>query len=604
MGKMRRIGILACIAMLCVVMAALVACGKEVLKNPTHGEEPPEEGQLASVVASSVKLTNVSTKFTVSWSAVPHAESYEITSGSASTTTSTTSVSLRTASGFVIPDTGKMTITLTAKAAGYKDSKPTTVTLTYNTEVTQLLNPEIISFNNGVIEWRKDNGVSAFILRVNNVPISDSSDNLYHGNTYDTSALKADARFDIVAISSDQKVMDSEATSFMYSYTKKALTILPVQDYTVNDGVLSWSAVEGATGYRVVDLDFNVTHVTDCYYDMSGRNVVYGVYPDIVASGILGSAEVTPVEINYLKGNGTSSSPYLIASPFDLRTIDYYEAYRTETKKAQANYYRIEKDLDYNAVSALDNDSNIFTLRKPFFGVLDGNGKKLSNIRVNYDGGYWALFDFIATGATVKNMTFVNPEIKNGLQSNSHPLNATISMIAYFNYGTVTAVTLTNASFTATAGEIGGIVARNYGTVSSCTVSGTLAEGSTANTGSASYEIAGVVLENLSGGVVDGNTVKTLTIRGTGTNIRSAAGVVSINRSGGVVKNNSFESVAITGMVASSEYGGVVAYSSSGGTVTKGTGTLGTFTCGGSPVSAENGTSATYRRGKLVGNYS
>lgn len=602
---MRRLGVLACIAMLCVVMAALAACGKDVLKRSTPGEEElPEEGQLASVVASSVKLTNVATKFTVSWSAVPHAQSYEVKSGSAVTTTATTSVSLRGVSGFVIPDNGKMTITLIAKASEYKDSKPTTVTLTYNTEVTQLLNPEIISFNNGVIEWRKDSGVSAFILRVNGVPVSDSSDNLYHGNTYNTSTLKADTRFDIVAVSSESNVMDSDATSFMYTYSKKALTCLPIQDYTINDGVLSWGEVEGATGYRVVDLDFNVTHVTECYYDMTGRNIVYGVYPDLDGSGILGSAEIAPVEINYLKGNGTAASPYLISSPFDLRTIDYYEVYRAELNKSQINYYRIEKDLNYNAVSALDNDSNIYTLRKPFFGVLDGNNKKLTDVRVNYDGGYWALFDFVATGATVKNMVFESPEIKNGLQSNSHPLNATIAMIAYFNYGTVTGITLNSAKFTATAGEIGGIVAHNYGTVSSCTVSGTFREASTSSTGTATYEIAGVVLENLSGGVVDGNTVKKLEIAGTATNIRSCAGVVSINRSGGVVKNNSFENVAITGMVASSEYGGVVAYSHKSGTVTKGTGTLGTFTCGGSQVSVENGTTSTYRRGKLVGNYS
>ena len=37
----------------------------------------------------------------------------------------------------------------------------------------------------------------------------------------------------------------------------------------------------------------------------------------------------------------------------------------------------------------------MYTLHKPFFGTLDGDGKKLSNVYVNYDGGYWALFDYI-----------------------------------------------------------------------------------------------------------------------------------------------------------------------------------------------------------------
>ena len=92
----------------------------------------------------------------------------------------------------------------------------------------------------------------------------------------------------------------------------------------------------------------------------------------------------------------------MIKTPFDLRAIDYYELRRSETNGVR-RCYRIENDMDYNAVNALESDSNIYTLRKPFNGTLDGNGKKLSNIRVNYDGGFWALFEFLERGAVVTN---------------------------------------------------------------------------------------------------------------------------------------------------------------------------------------------------------
>ena len=178
-----------------------------------------------------------------------------------------------------------------------------------------------------------------------------------------------------------------------------------------------------------------------------------------------------------------------------------------------------------------------------------------------------------------------------------HPLNSAIATVAYRSYGTVSGITVTGAQYSAMGGEICGVVAHNHGTVVGCSVSGTFSQAGTAALGSAEYEMAGVVLENLDGGIVDGNSAGTLVLRGSGGNIRSAAGVVSINREGGIVRNNSFTSVTVTGMAAGSEYGGVTAYCA--GTTTKGTGVLGAFTVGGVAVTAETG--GTDGRGKLVG---
>ncbi len=590
MMKRSKIGIIVAIVMLCLASVGLSACAKEPRRFTTG--DPPEHDRLPSVTA--LKAIGTADGVIASWNAVGGATEYVVTCCGGTAVTAQTTVNLSKCTEFVLPDDGEITITVAARAEGYIDSLPTSIK--YVMEVKQLRSPEIIAFNNGVIEWKADSGVSTFILKINNEFVSDASDYYYHTNKYDTKNLTVDSRIDIVAVAGSGE-RDSAPTSFMYSAAKKRLTVLPVSEYEIADETLKWGAIGGAVAYRVVDLDFNVTTVEDTYFDMSRKNLVYGVYPVMNDDALMGSAEITPTSIGYLSGGGTAQDPYLIKTPFDLRAIDYYELRRSETNGVR-RYYRIENDMDYNAVNALESDSNIYTLRKPFNGTLDGNGKKLSNIRVNYDGGFWALFEFLERGAVVTNVTFDGAEIYNRVQDDEHPLNASIATVAYMNYGTVSGVTVVGAQYTAMGGEVCGIVAHNYGTVSGCSVSGTFAQAGTSALGVAGYEMAGVVLENLNGGTVEDNTVGSLTLRGTGGNIRSAAGVVSINREGGIVRNNSYTSVVITGMAASgSEYGGVTAYCA--GTTTKGTGKLGTFTVGGVAVTVEMG--GADGRGKLVG---
>ncbi|MCX4314820.1 MAG: hypothetical protein OSJ83_13335, partial [Clostridia bacterium] len=72
---------------------------------------------------------------------------------------------------------------------------------------------------------------------------------------------------------------------------------------------------------------------------------------------------------------------YIIKTPFDLRAIDYYESLFA-ARGGKPNHYVLSEDIDYGTVNALDNESNVFALKKPFFGVFDGNNKKLCDFRV------------------------------------------------------------------------------------------------------------------------------------------------------------------------------------------------------------------------------
>lgn len=590
MKKRKRLLSAVLLGILLLMTILAVGCSGVPVPLPNGPDDPPDENQLAAVNAASVSFYVTSTSFVVSWTAVPNATSYEVSYGNAKTTVAATTVDLRKTTGFSLPTSGKITIKIIAKGDGYKDSAPTSKT--YNTEEgTQLRSPEIISFNNGVIAWNKDSGVSAFVIKVNGTLVSDN----YTQTTYSVSSLFSSARIEIAAKNSNGV---GPATAVNYDYSAKKLRMLPVSNYTLEGEVLKWGEVDGAIGYKVVDLDFNAYTVQIPHYIMTLRNVLYGVYPIMPDDAVVQSAAVEAVDIPYLSGSGTAANPYLIKTPFDLRTVDYYEL-RYGEEGGSKNYYKIDADMNYQSVAALEGDSNVFTLRKPFYGVLDGNGKKLSNFSVTYRNGFWALFEHVAQGGEIRNITFSSPEINNGVQDSEHPINPAIATVAYRNYGVITGITVNNARYTATAGSIAGIAVHNFGTVSACTLIGcTFTEGSTSNIGSAAYEMAGVVLENNKGGSVTGCSVKTLTVKGTGTNVGTTGGIVSVNRKGGILTNNSFDGVTVSNLQSGKELGGIAGYTA---VAIGAQGTLGTLTrVGYGTVSSSYGNaSAPY--GKLYG---
>lgn len=493
--------------------------------------------------------------------------------------------------------------------------------------------PIINAFENGVLHWHSPDA-AAYCLTVDGEKISDGADGFYRTAAFDVSGRSGDVTVEIIAVGSGQA---SAPTRVSVDTVNGTVTLLPVRDYIVRGTMLEFLPVGCASEYRIVDIFMRVVAtVSGTRYDMTGKTLVYGVYP-VSASKAVGNAEIAPVNIKYLKGEGTERSPYVITTPLELRAIDYYEVKYAESLAAarkngsappRANRYRIDKDINYNAVAALDADSNFYTLHAPFYGVLDGNGKRLANIRVFYDGGYWAMFDYIAAGGAVVNLVFDAPEITNRLQTPYYPLDAAIATVADSNYGTIRGIEVRDARYTASGGAVCGICSHNYGVVTECFVGGNseFRQESTGQLRQACYEMAGVVCENY--GFVTHNTVQELTVRGSVAayfmgregdvdrygeynNVKTVGGMVSVNRAGGVVAKNKYGKIDLCNMLDSYdgtcggyEYGGMVAYNA-GAVVVGGDRNIGIFTWSptgsvGNSIKQNRGT-ATDQRGKIIG---
>lgn len=447
--------------------------------------------------------------------------------------------------------------------------------------------PDIISFKKGVIEWAADKAVDFCVLNVN------GSETKLEGKldryNYKLDCAR-DAIIKLTAVAGDERA--TTVVKFVASKQKLKFACIPA---VAGGEHIVWNKVSGASSYRVYDLDYSAATVFGTEYDLSDRNIALCVCPDSCREAVE-SAEPEISDILYLSGAGTESEPYIVKTPFDLRAVEYYETvYAVNGARGLRNHYRIENDIDYGAVDAFESESNMYALNKPFYGTLDGNNKRLVNVRVGYDGGYWALFDYIAAGACVKNIIFENAEIFNGSRDDVHPLDSSVALIAHANHGEISGIKLDAVRLVASGGGVCGIATHNYGRVVGCTVYGELVQASTERLGAASYEMSGVVLENCYGGVAGGNRIKSLVIRGAG-NIRSAAGVVSVNRKGGTVAANEFGSVVISGAVAQSEYGGITAYNA--GAVVRGGAALGALTVDGERVTSDTGEG---NKGKLVG---
>ena len=111
-----------------------------------------------------------------------------------------------------------------------------------------------------------------------------------------------------------------------------------------------------------------------------------------------------------------------------------------------------------------------FSSNTSYQGTFDGQGRRITGLTIttNSAGGQNAtLFDYIGSDGTVKNLQV---EVNYNVQQ-----NGAAGGIAYTNYGTITACSVTG-NITANSGAIGGIAVNNFdtGTITACWFDGDL----------------------------------------------------------------------------------------------------------------------------------
>ena len=207
-------------------------------------------------------------------------------------------------------------------------------------------------------------------------------------------------------------------------------------------------------------------------------------------------------------GTGTMQDPYKIATVNDLQKL------RTVWGSNTGKYFIVTQDIDLSSIAN-------FTPLPDFNGTLDGNNKKILNLRmdrsqIQYDN-HASLFSYIWRGGVVKNLGFENVAIKG---------NRGAAALASYNYGTVDNCYVTGqVSCSAKYGHSGGLVLYS--------LTGSIIKNS--------YSTARVSGNYYSGGLVssmDKATVENSYSSGSVSTVDSGAGGLVASMTGGVIRQS------------------------------------------------------------------
>jgi uncharacterized protein (TIGR02145 family) len=282
--------------------------------------------------------------------------------------------------------------------------------------------------------------------------------------------------------------------------------------------------------------------------------------PTNTAAAPVGTVTASPK----LNGSGTEQSPYQISTAGDLALLGEL------VKKGDANYngkhYLLTADINLNAGL-----SPIGTAAKPFSGVFNGNGKKISGLKVSSTAAGAGLFG--CNAGTVKNLGLENVDINS--------TNTNVGGIAGENQGTITnsyvrggKVQSTRGDGTDVVNQVGGIAGMNKGAITGCYTAELEVRG------------AGTRIGGIAGFQAESGTVSNCWSTATVAALKSAGGIVG-TASGGISRCAALNAAVSRTQGAATAFSRIVAtttgvYSLSGNTAFAG------MTVNGSPIA--NGT--------------
>lgn len=345
--------------------------------------------------------------------------------------------------------------------------------------------------------------------------------------------------------------------------------------------------VNGMLGYSS-----NIT--TAAAAESDNRTITWSSWTAITSSqyiGIIGETSiVTDFDLTYsastdFEGEGTVASPYLIKNIDDLNRLatnvnsdtNYlWPIVGTQSPYARVysgRYFRLENDLDFADATVATIGSST---AQRFDGVFDGNGHKISNLKINTTTGYSGLFGIVEESSVIKNLTFESPNIEStgdyigvvAAVSKGSIENVTVNTPTILSSGEATAAIagvaynvsdckVVDGTIYALGGFGGGIAGEVDGTISNCAVEGTAIQTNGASTNMPTGGVVGSLNKGTADncyftGVIDGASNKVAATVG---GVVGASVLGSITNCFAVGVINGYDKTSVQGGVAGAIYG-------------------------------------------------
>ncbi len=156
--------------------------------------------------------------------------------------------------------------------------------------------------------------------------------------------------------------------------------------------------------------------------------------------------------------------------------------YKTDADAQNAAWsrrYELTADLDFSDIKLKQNQTKSWgNINAMFQGTFEGNGHKITGLTLSDQEE--GLFAYIGVAGVVRDLVIDKPNVL---------FSDNAATACFYNYGTMENIGVVNANITADIGGIiGGMVSRNYGTITACYVDGgTLTANSSTSNGHAGF---------------------------------------------------------------------------------------------------------------------
>ena len=358
--------------------------------------------------------------------------------------------------------------------------------------------------NNGKVSYSHDATNNTYILKLNGATIAggvvwSAGDDL------------------IIELTGENSISNTSGDALLCTYTTSTPTV-------------NFIAVGGTA---VSSCKLTLTSGVGTYLPVNGFNINTALYDLGVIDNGTTKTRVISSSL-FSGGDGTSNTPYLIATPEDLKNLAIYT--NTGQLDTEGKYFNLVQDIDCTGLTGFE---PIGTSARPFKGYMEGF---IGNVRhtisnltyttsnTSADVGLFGVIDkdnFGVAHVDMQNCSFsggarVGAEagyLKSGIIWNCSIINSTIS------------------SGDASASHAGGLAGESSGWIANCyvgssTITATVSKGTAVNAGGlVGYMSGGEMLSNLS----DGNTV----VSTSGTPVNAYAGAIVGCRSDGTFGVNS-----------------------------------------------------------------
>ena len=367
------------------------------------------------------------------WSSVGNAANYSVQLYKDGTAQGATVMTTATSYNFtsVIADTGSYTFKVKALGnATYSDSAEATsgaydfiqqtladlkisaeatlaaMSVSNATTADEVLNVVQGRITNKKIHAAWSDGESGFKL----TPASDGADSGTNGHITGTILLTLEGTEESETITVNLTIQPKFAVTFASGNTSAAGTA-PTQE-TVTAGT---EITLPANPYTYYGMNFTGwsdgthTYQASSFYTMPAHNVTFTAqWTNDVWDG--------EAKSNSLKGSGTAEDPYIIASGADLNYLSNWNGRYCD------RYYKLMADIDMGGHEMLP----IYRLT----GTFDGNGHKITNLKIESSDVYYGLFKDAGnngTAAVIKNLTLENAAINDTKSTESGKLGLLVS---------------------------------------------------------------------------------------------------------------------------------------------------------------------------------